>query len=106
MVNIFNVMSHGPTNQSPITRLPIPPPDYFITTISMNFERLTISQSYSVNIRKRFELHKPFQNFFLYRWKDSNLHAIKHRFLRPECLPFHHIGICDSGGARTHEPPD
>ena len=28
MVNIFNVMSHGPTNQSPITRLPIPPPDY------------------------------------------------------------------------------
>ena len=27
MVNIFNVMSHGPINQSPITRLPIPPPD-------------------------------------------------------------------------------
>ena len=27
MVNIFNVMSHGPINQSPITRLPISPPD-------------------------------------------------------------------------------
>ena len=27
MVNILNVMSHGPINQSPITRLPITPPD-------------------------------------------------------------------------------
>ena len=26
-------------------------------------------------------------------WRDSNSHAVKHRYLKPACLPFHHIRI-------------
>ena len=31
-------------------------------------------------------------------WRDSNPHALRRRFLKPVCLPFHHMGSMEVSG--------